>query len=154
MSPARISAVVMTLNEERNIDYCLRSVRSWCDEVIVVDMLSDDRTPEIAQRYTDKFLTHERVGFVEPARRLGFAAASGDWILNLKLHLAVDAGEIAQMKRKQYADHGSVCTSTDNTAGKSRTGVWLSRRPKSCSDRLWSCACLMEPTSALGRSRG
>jgi glycosyltransferase involved in cell wall biosynthesis len=80
---ASISAVVMTLNEERNIDYCLRSVRSWCDEVIVVDMFSDDRTPEIAQRYTDKFLTHERVGFVEPARRMGFAAASGDWILNL-----------------------------------------------------------------------
>lgn len=83
MPPAKISAVVMTLNEERNIDYCLRSVRSWCDELIVVDMFSDDRTPEIARRYADKFLTHERVGFIEPARRLGFAAASGDWILSL-----------------------------------------------------------------------
>ncbi|MEX2546839.1 MAG: glycosyltransferase family 2 protein [Chloroflexota bacterium] len=88
MTGASISAVVMTLNEEHNIDYCLRSVRTWCDEVIVVDMLSDDRTPEIAGRYADLLLTHERVGFVEPARVKGFAAARGDWVIN------IDADEV------------------------------------------------------------
>ncbi len=78
----------MTLNEEHNVEYALRSVRSWCDEVLVVDMYSDDRTPEIAARYADRVLTHERVGFVEPARVKGFAAATGDWIIN------IDADEI------------------------------------------------------------
>jgi glycosyltransferase involved in cell wall biosynthesis len=41
---ATISAVIMALNEEHNIEFALPSVRPWCDEVIVVDMMSDDRT--------------------------------------------------------------------------------------------------------------
>ena len=45
------------------------------------------------------------------------------------VHLAVDAGQRSQMVGKHDADHGSVCTSTDTTAGRSRTiGVQLSPR--------------------------
>ena len=89
---ARISAVIMTLNEEHNVEFALRSVRPWCDEVIVVDMMSDDRTQEIARRYVDQLLTHERVGFVEPARVQGFAAATGDWIINIDADEVVSPG--------------------------------------------------------------
>ena len=88
MPHARVSAVVNTLNEAHNIDYCLRSLRPWCDELIVVDMHSDDATQDIARRYADVLLDHERVGFVEPARAKGLAAATGDWIL------IVDADEV------------------------------------------------------------
>ena len=40
-SPPRISAVVNTLNEEANIRHCLETL-AWCDEIVVVDMQSND----------------------------------------------------------------------------------------------------------------
>ncbi len=43
-----ISAVVLTKNEEKNIVDCLESL-SWCDEIIVVDDNSEDRTLEVVQ---------------------------------------------------------------------------------------------------------
>lgn len=88
--PVRLSAVLLTLNEEQNVEYCLRSLRSWCDEIVVVDNMSDDRTPQIAARYADVVISQERdaVGIEEVGRQTGLAAASGDWIL------AIDADEI------------------------------------------------------------
>ncbi len=44
----RISACIISFNEERNIDACLESV-AWCDEILVVDSFSTDRTAEIAR---------------------------------------------------------------------------------------------------------
>jgi glycosyltransferase involved in cell wall biosynthesis len=46
-------------------------------------MHSDDGTVGIAERYADVVMEHERVGFVEPARAKGLAAATGDWVLIL-----------------------------------------------------------------------
>jgi (heptosyl)LPS beta-1,4-glucosyltransferase len=92
MAHVKVSAVVNTLNEAHNIDYCLRSLRPWVDELIVVDMHSDDATQEIARGYADVLLEHERVGFVEPARAKGLAAATGDWIM------IVDADEVVTPK--------------------------------------------------------
>jgi glycosyltransferase involved in cell wall biosynthesis len=45
-----VSVLVLTLNEEANIAACLESV-SWCDDVVVLDSFSTDRTVEIAQRH-------------------------------------------------------------------------------------------------------
>ncbi len=45
-----ISVVVTTFNEEANIGACLESLL-WCDEILVVDSFSTDRTPEIVQSY-------------------------------------------------------------------------------------------------------
>mgnify|MGYP001609699355 CR=1 FL=1 len=45
-----ISEVILTKNEEENIKKCIESVR-WCDEVIVVDDNSTDKTLEIAKKY-------------------------------------------------------------------------------------------------------
>ena len=79
----RISVVVNTLNEEKNLPYALRSVRSWVDEIVVVDMCSQDRTVAIAREYGAKVYSHEPMGFVEPARAFAVAQAGGDWILML-----------------------------------------------------------------------
>ena len=48
-----VSAVVVCFNEEDNIGSCLESVK-WCDEIIVVDSFSTDRTLEICSRYTNR----------------------------------------------------------------------------------------------------
>jgi len=61
-----ISAFVITQNEERNIAGCLESLK-WADELVVVDSFSEDRTVEIAGRYTDRVVQHRFTGFVAQA---------------------------------------------------------------------------------------
>jgi len=61
-SRPRISAVITTFNEERNIADCIESLL-WCDEVVVVDSFSADRTPEIARAYEKvRFLQRPYMG--------------------------------------------------------------------------------------------
>jgi glycosyltransferase involved in cell wall biosynthesis len=50
-----ISAVVICFNEEENIGPCLESLK-WCDEIIVVDSFSTDKTLEICRRCTDRII--------------------------------------------------------------------------------------------------
>lgn len=76
----RLSVVINTLNEERNIRECLETVK-WADEIVIVDMYSDDKTIEIAKEYTDRIFFHERVGYSDPARNFAVNQATGDWIL-------------------------------------------------------------------------
>jgi glycosyltransferase involved in cell wall biosynthesis len=53
-----VSVIVLTHDEEKNIEACLQSVISWAGEVFVVDSGSTDRTVEIAQRFTTKIVVH------------------------------------------------------------------------------------------------
>ncbi|MDO8619198.1 MAG: glycosyltransferase family 2 protein [Candidatus Daviesbacteria bacterium] len=78
----KISVVINTLNEEKNIEQAIRSV-NWADEIIVCDMHSDDKTAEIAKKLGAKVILHEREGFVEPARNFAISKASHEWILVL-----------------------------------------------------------------------
>ena len=80
MAHIKISAVINTRNEEHNIRYCLETLK-WCDEIIVVDMESEDKTIEIVRRYTDKIYNHEKILAFDIARQFAVEKASGDWIL-------------------------------------------------------------------------
>jgi glycosyltransferase involved in cell wall biosynthesis len=51
-----VSTLILTLNEEINIGDCLESL-SWCDDVVVLDSLSTDRTCEIAERHGARVVT-------------------------------------------------------------------------------------------------
>lgn len=97
MAP-RISVVVNTLNEEANLPFALRSVARWADEIVVVDMHSDDRTRDIAREFGAVVHLHERSEIVDAARAFALEQAGGDWILLL------DADEIipAPLARKLH----------------------------------------------------
>src|SRR5215471_3520936 len=77
----KISATVITLNEEDNIADALASL-SWADEIILVDSESTDRTLEIARRFTDRVFVNRWPGY---AAQKNFAAeqARNNWIFNL-----------------------------------------------------------------------
>jgi len=94
MDKLPVSVLVHTLNEEKNIRNCLETVK-WADEIIIVDMYSDDKTTEIASEYTDKIFYHERMGYADPARQFGLEKASNEWILIL------DADELVPLKLKK-----------------------------------------------------
>lgn len=93
MSKMPISVLIHTLNEEENIKNCLESVK-WADEIILVDMYSDDRTVEIAKKYTDNIFFFERMGYVEPARQFALEKAAHEWVL------IVDADELIPLNLK------------------------------------------------------
>ncbi len=62
-----VSGLVTCFNEEHNIGACIESLQ-WCDEIIVVDSFSTDRTPEIARSY-DKVRFFERAYFGAGAQK-------------------------------------------------------------------------------------
>jgi glycosyltransferase involved in cell wall biosynthesis len=78
---AKLSVVIITKNEEKNIKACLESVK-WADEIIVVDAESDDRTVEIAKQYTDKVFVKPWSGF-GPQKNWGISKAQHEWIFIL-----------------------------------------------------------------------
>jgi (heptosyl)LPS beta-1,4-glucosyltransferase len=79
----KISVVINTLNEEKNLPRAITSIRDIADEIIVVDMHSDDKTQDVARSLGAKVYEHERTGYVEPARNFAIEKASGGWILIL-----------------------------------------------------------------------
>ncbi len=54
-----ISVIILTFNEEQNIDNCLRSIADFVEDIYIVDSYSTDKTLEIAKKYTDKIHQHK-----------------------------------------------------------------------------------------------
>ena len=79
---AKISACIISYNEEDKIEDCLKSLQGVVDEIIVVDSLSTDKTLEITRKYTDKIYNQKFLGHVEQ-KNLAVEKASYDWILSL-----------------------------------------------------------------------
>ncbi len=75
-----ISVVVNTFNEEKNLPNALASVKSWADEIVVVDMHSSDETIAIARRFGAEVFLHENLGFADPARAFAVRQAKHEWI--------------------------------------------------------------------------
>jgi hypothetical protein len=82
----KLSALVPTLNEERRVEDCLRSL-SFCDEIVLVDSFSADRTLEIARRYTDRIFQRPWRGSNDQ-KEFARQQARGEWVLS------VDADEV------------------------------------------------------------
>lgn len=86
----KISACIITHNEETKIRRCLESV-SWCDEIVVVDSFSDDRTVAICREYTERIYQHEWLGYIGQ-RNLIRELAQHPWVLFLDADEEVSPG--------------------------------------------------------------
>ncbi|MCD6451045.1 MAG: glycosyltransferase family 2 protein [Acidobacteria bacterium] len=78
-----ISIALIVRNEERNIEECLKSV-VWSDDIIVVDQSSEDKTVEIAKRFTDRVFVTEPKGICNPDRMFSIEKARNEWVLLLE----------------------------------------------------------------------
>src|SRR5262249_7598759 len=78
----RISACVITLNEERNLPRLLESLRGIADEVVVVDSGSTDRSGQIAREHGARFEYRDWTHYAEQ-RNHAARIASAEWILSL-----------------------------------------------------------------------
>jgi glycosyltransferase involved in cell wall biosynthesis len=75
-----ISAVIITLNEERNIERCLLSLKDLADEIVVVDSFSTDRTEEICKKFGVVFSCHPFGGYIEQ-KSYAISMAANDYVL-------------------------------------------------------------------------
>jgi glycosyltransferase involved in cell wall biosynthesis len=78
----QISAVIITYNEERNIQRCLDSLAGVADEIVIVDSYSTDRTEEICRSYNAIFIKHKFTGHIEQ-KNWAILQASSPYILSL-----------------------------------------------------------------------
>src|SRR5918997_478593 len=78
-SKRSVSAIVVCYNEEDNIARCLNSLR-WCDEIVVVDSFSTDRTVEICRQYTERIVQRKWAGYRDQ-KAFAHSQATKDWVL-------------------------------------------------------------------------
>jgi len=74
-----ISALILTKNEEKMIDDCLRQL-DFVDEIIILDQNSKDKTRNIAQKYTKKIIQTSNTNFAKNREKLA-KEAKGKWLL-------------------------------------------------------------------------
>lgn len=112
-----ITTIILTYNEEVNIEKCLKSIGEWVNEILVVDSYSTDRTKEIAQRHGAKVYEHP---FKNQADQFNWALDTleikNEWILRL------DADE--EMTRELWEEISEVLPKIN----KETTGFLMKRR--------------------------
>lgn len=93
----QLSVVIITFNEEKNIERCLNSVKAVADEIVVVDSFSTDRTKEICLKRQVKFIEHKFDGHIEQ-KNWAITQASSPYILSLDADEALTPELILEIK--------------------------------------------------------
>ena len=93
----KITANIITLNEENNIRDAIKSVQEVCDEVLVIDSLSNDKTCDIAESMGAKVVKQEYLGDGKQ-KAFGAPIAKYDWILSIDADERLDTNAIEAIK--------------------------------------------------------
>jgi glycosyltransferase involved in cell wall biosynthesis len=104
----KISATIVTLNEERNIARAMASLKPCVDEIVVVDSGSSDRTREIAAELGARVVREEWRGYAEQ-KNFGAACAANDWVLSIDADEELTPELAAEIQAlRAGGDHGGV----------------------------------------------
>jgi len=85
----KISAVIITYNEERNIGRCIESLKDVADEIVILDSFSSDKTKEICKSKGVNFFQHAFDGHIQQKNR-AITFAKHPYILSLDADEALD----------------------------------------------------------------
>ena len=110
-----ISAFVIAYNEEKHIADCLLSLK-FCDEIIVVDSFSTDRTVEIARGLGAQIIQRAWTGYKDQ-KAFGLSATNNEWVLNLDADERVSPELSRQIQRvlaEEYKKSGSSSIHNSN----------------------------------------
>ena len=134
----QISCVIITKNEEKNIEKCIRSVLDVVDEVVVVDSLSTDRTKEICLNLGTRFIEHGWEGMIEQ-KNWAVKQAKYPYILSL------DADEVLSERLIE-----SILKVKDNWT---HDGYYFNRLTNYCGKWIWHCGWYPDKKLRLWDSR-
>jgi glycosyltransferase involved in cell wall biosynthesis len=85
----KLSVVIITYNEEKNLERCLASVKEIADEIVILDSFSTDKTQEISEKYGVKFFQHAFDGHIQQKNR-AITYASNPHVLSLDADETLD----------------------------------------------------------------
>lgn len=160
----QISAVIITLNEEQNLDRCLSSLDGLVDEIVVLDSFSTDRTKQICTNYQVRFFEHAFKGHIEQKNH-ALSLATYDYVLALDADESISTvlkTSIEKVKKGWDAD-GYKMNRLNNYCGQwIRHGGWYPDRKLRLFDRRkakWSGInphdrIQMEVGSRIGKLKG
>jgi len=119
MQCKKISCVIITLNEEKNILRCLESITDVCDEIIVIDSGSTDKTVEVCEKFEVKIIQQDFLGYTEQ-KNFAIDQASNDYILSLDADEALSEELIESIKtvKCNWTHDGYEMSRITNYCGK------------------------------------
>ncbi len=125
----KITANIITLNEEKNIEYVIKSVQEVCNEVLVIDSLSSDRTCEIAESLGAKVVKQEYLGDGKQ-KAFGAPLAQNDWILSIDADERLDVNAIEAIKNidLENTEYDAFSFARKTYVGKSFIKLWYPDR--------------------------
>lgn len=109
----KLSVVLATRNEEKNIGPCLESVRGLADEIVVVDEYSKDKTREIARKHGARVFKEPHHEIFHITKQKALDKAKGNWILQLDAdervtpELAKEIKKVVGMSSEELKSRGT-----------------------------------------------
>jgi glycosyltransferase involved in cell wall biosynthesis len=113
----KISAVIITFNEEKKLGRCLESLKEIADEILVVDSFSTDKTKEIAESFNARFVSHAFEGYGKQ-KNYALSLATNDLILSLDADEALSPELLNSIKESDLSLDGYNMNRLTNYAGK------------------------------------
>lgn len=98
--PVSLSAVVITFNEERCIERCIRSLIPVADEILVLDSHSTDKTEDLCKNLGVRFIQHAFDGYIEQKNRV-WSMANGTHVISLDADETLSEQLIASIKAEK-----------------------------------------------------
>ena len=102
-----ISAVVLTHNSVKFVGKALKSLK-WCDEIVVIDDVSDDGIERVAKKYKAKFYRRKMDGDFATQRNFAYTKVKNDWILFVDADEAVTKGLKNEIEQKFSQGVGEI----------------------------------------------
>ncbi|MEL7120869.1 MAG: glycosyltransferase family 2 protein [Bacteroidota bacterium] len=152
----QISVVVMTYNEENNLERCLKSVEGLADETLIVDSFSTDNTVELAKQLGARVVQHPFKGFISQ-RKVCVDSATHDYVL------ALDADEVlseelkaSMLAAKNNWQYDCYYNNRLNRLGNKwiRHGAWYPDRKMRFFDRRKATCSGVEPHDEIKPNEG
>ena len=103
MNPARVTPLILTLNEEDNIERCLKRL-AWAAEIVVIDSGSTDRTLEICSQFTAVQVVHHRFESFAEQTNFGLTLIKTDWVLSIDADYVLPLGFEEDLKAFDSGD--------------------------------------------------
>ncbi|MGM5469915.1 glycosyltransferase family 2 protein [Flavobacteriaceae bacterium LMO-SS05] len=115
----KLSAVIITYNEEEHLNKCLSSLIGVADEIVVVDSFSTDNTAAICSQFNVKFIQQKFLGYIEQ-KNFALSHASYNHILSLDGDEALsDDLKTSILKTKSnWVFDGYYCNRLNNYCGQ------------------------------------
>ncbi len=99
---SKISAVLISFNEEKYIGQCLKSLQEVADEIVVVDSFSTDKTKSICEEHGARFISREWQGY-SATKNFANEQAKHDYVLSVDADEVLSDELISSIKETKYS---------------------------------------------------